>query len=171
MKRSVHSETALEHLINNSHKKELVPYLNKRRAYFAELLRLALSDKPHYSWRAAWLLWSCVEKNDKRIRKQVAKIIKTIPKRPDSQQRELIILLEKMELSPANEGRLYYICSEIWKQPAKNPSLRSHAIKTMYRIAKHHPELLEEVKALNTSPYTDNLSNTVKNNISKFVGT
>lgn len=169
MKRSNHNETALEHLIDNSHKKELVPYLNKQPAYFNELIRLALSNKPHYSWRAAWVLWSCVEKNDKRIRKHVGKIIKTIPKRQDSQQRELIILLEKMELGSANEGLLYDICSEIWKQPSKNPSLRSHALKTMYRIAKHHPELLEEVNALNASPYIDNVSETVKNNISKFI--
>ncbi len=57
--------------------------------YFNEAIELALVDKQPYSWRAAWLLWSCMEENDKRIRKYLKKIIDSLKSKDDGHQREL----------------------------------------------------------------------------------
>ena len=40
---------------------------------FEEIIKLAIVDKQPYSWRAAWLLWSCMDKNDQRIHKYIKK--------------------------------------------------------------------------------------------------
>ena len=65
---------------------------------FEEAIKLAVSDKQPYSWRAAWLLWSCMEENDQRIQGYVKNIIDTLTARNDDHQRELLIILHQMEI-------------------------------------------------------------------------
>ncbi|MCA4900327.1 MAG: hypothetical protein ACK514_02495 [Bacteroidota bacterium] len=66
-------ETKLEHLLTSSHKAEMIDYMESHPGDFTELIKLAIADKQPYSWRAAWLLWSCMDKNDKRVRKYLKK--------------------------------------------------------------------------------------------------
>ena len=49
-------ESQLEHTLMNSHKKELISFLNAHPEFFEEAVTLAIGDKQPYSWRAAWLL-------------------------------------------------------------------------------------------------------------------
>ena len=60
-------ETALEHILTSTYKDEMIAYLNTHPEDFEEAITLALSDKQPYGWRSAWLLWSCMEENDRRI--------------------------------------------------------------------------------------------------------
>lgn len=62
-------ETKLEYILTNSYKAEMITYLKTHPEDFREAIKLAISDKQPYSWRASWLLWSCMDKNDLRIRK------------------------------------------------------------------------------------------------------
>ena len=41
----------------------MLAYVKANPNEVEELIRLALADKQPYSWRAAWLLRSCLEKN------------------------------------------------------------------------------------------------------------
>jgi len=136
---------------------------------FEEAIELAIKDKQPYSWRAAWLLWSCMDKNDQRINKYVEKIIDTLPTKSDDQLRELLIILQRMELKDQYEGKLFDICVNIWENIGKQPSVRYNAFKLMIRIIKRHPDLSKEVVFLTESQYTDSLSDTVKKSISKMI--
>ena len=84
-------ETEFEHILTHSYKADLVSYMKSHPEDFEEAVHLAISDKQPYSWRAAWLLWSCMEKNDQRICRSIEKIIDTIPTKSDDQARELLI--------------------------------------------------------------------------------
>jgi hypothetical protein len=136
---------------------------------FEEAINLAISDKQPYSWRAAWLLWSCMDKNDQRINKYVEKIIDTLPTKSDDQLRELLIILQRMELRDECEGKLFDICVNIWEKIGKQPSVRYNAFKLIVRIIKRHPDLSKEVVFLTESQYTDSLSDAVKKSISKMI--
>jgi hypothetical protein len=136
---------------------------------FEEAIKLAIADKQPYSWRAAWLLWSCMDKDDQRIIKYIEKIIDAIPRRNDDQLRELMIILQRMEINEDFEGKLFDICVNIWKQTGKQPSVRYNAFKLMVRITKNHPELSKEITLLTESRYMDSLSATVKKSISKMI--
>ncbi|MBK8644902.1 MAG: hypothetical protein IPN15_22620 [Saprospiraceae bacterium] len=162
-------ETKLEHLLTNSHKAEMIAYMESHPGDFTEVIKLAIADKQPYSWRASWLLWSCMDKNDKRVSKYLKKIIDILPKRKDNQQRELLMILQRMELNEEYEGQLFDTCTKIWEQVGKNPSLRYNAFKLMVSISKKHPGLIGEINSLTESYYTDTLSDNVKKSITKLM--
>jgi hypothetical protein len=162
-------ETAFQRLLTTAHRPAMEAYISNHPESFEEAIRLAISDKKPYSWRAAWLLWSCMEKNDKRIRKHVRDIINVLPAREDSQKRELLKILEQMEINQAFEGLLFKQCEGIWKSVEKKPTVRLYAFKILGKIAGRHPELRRELIFLTQEIYTDNLSSPARKSIDKIV--
>jgi hypothetical protein len=162
-------ETKQEHILTNSFKAEMISFLKSHPEDFDEAIKLALTDKQPYSWRAAWLLWSCMDKNDQRIHRYINKIIDTLSSKCDEQLRELLIILQRMELSDENEGKLFDICVNVWEKTGKQPSVRYNAFKVMYRIIKKHPDLSREIIFLTETQYTDSLSDNVKKCISRMI--
>jgi len=164
-----YKETNLEYTLTNMYKDDLISYIASHQDEFPELIKLSISDKKPYSWRAAWLLWSCMDNNDKRIRRHIKMIIDILPNRQDSQQRELFMVLQRMELDSKYEGRLFDSCTKIWENINKNPSLRFHAFKIMVAISKKYPDLSSEIELLTDAYYTENLTDNVKKSIFKLM--
>ncbi len=162
-------QSRLEFILTNSHKAEMIAYLKSNPRDFDEAIKLVLSDKQPYSWRAAWALWSCIHKNDQRIQKHVEKIIDILPIRRDNQLRELLIILQQMEIDESLEGKLFDICVTIWKRIEKQSSVRYHAFKTMIKIAKKHPDLTKEIQLITDSRYMNTLSDGIKRSLIKMM--
>jgi len=162
-------ETSLEYILTNSYKADMISYLESHPDDFEEAIRLALSDNQPYSWRAAWLLWSCMERNDHRIKRHIKEMINTLKVKNDDQQRELFIILQKMELEEEYEGELFNICVDVWGKVNKQPSVRYNAFKLIIKIAKKYPDLSHEVLILTQNQYMDSLSDTVKKSISEMI--
>ncbi|MCK5820529.1 MAG: hypothetical protein KAH17_01540 [Bacteroidales bacterium] len=162
-------ETALEHILTSSYKEGMISFLHSHSEYFEEALELAISNKQPYSWRAAWLLWSCIEENDKRVHGYISKIIDTIPSKEDGHQRELIKILTKMELNDEHEGRLFNICMNIWESINKRPSVRYNALVFILKIAKRHPELSGEIAFITQYRYLEPLSPGIRNSVSRII--
>lgn len=162
-------ETALEKILTNSHRPAMESYLVAHPESFEEAIQLAMTDKQPYSWRAAWLLWSCMKKNDKRIRKHVQNIIDVLPKRKDNQKRELLKILEQMEIDEKQEGLLFNHSVTIWEEMDKKPSVRLNAFKILAKIAKRHPELANEMISLTQNQYTESLSSTANKSINNIM--
>jgi hypothetical protein len=161
-------ETALEQILISSNKTCMISYMAAHPGDFDEVIRLAISDKKRYSWRAAWLLWSCMEKNDKRIKRYVKNIIDTISYKADNHQRELLIVLLQMDINEEDEGLLYHHCLRLWEDISKKPSIRYNAFKMILKIVKKHPDLHHEIKILTHSLYMNSLSPGVKRGIAKM---
>jgi hypothetical protein len=151
-------ETALEHILTSSYKVDMIAWMDAHPEYFEEAIKLAVSNKQPYSWRAAWLLWSCMEKNDQRIQGYVKSIIDILSVRDDNQLRELLIILHQMEINEELEGLLFNHCISIWEKINKKPSLRIIAFKIIDKIAKKHPDLSREIIFLTQNQYLDSLS-------------
>jgi len=103
-------ETLLQHMLTNYKKAAMISYIAAHTGHFEEMIELALFDKQPCSWRAAWLLWSCMEVNNRREQGYIKRLIDSIPSKNDNQQRELFIILQKMELGylsyPDNKSHL-----------------------------------------------------------------
>ena len=162
-------ETRLEHILTHEYKAEMIAHLCRHHDDFEEAIHLAVADKQPYSWRAAWLLWSCMEKNDPRIRNHIRAIIDAIPSRRDGHQRELLKILQQMEISEEDEGYLFDICVTIWEKINCRPSVRWHAFNTIVRIARSHPSLFKEINFLTEDHYLDTLSPGIKNSIDRMI--
>lgn len=147
----------------------MISYLASHPEDFDEAIKLAISDKQPYSWRAAWLLWSCMENNDKRVRGYIRNIIDAIPAMKDGQQRELLIILCKMELSEEYEGLVFSICVDVWEQIHKQPSVRIKAFHLIIKIMQKYPDLCHEIELLTQEQYMETLSPGIKHSISKLM--
>lgn len=164
-----HKETNLEYILTNSLKAELISYIASHQNDFNELIKLSISNKQPYSWRASWLLWSVMDNNDKRLRRNIQTIIDILPVRHDNQQRELLMVLQRMKIDAKYEGQLFDICTKIWQTVSKNPSLRFQAFKVMIAISRKYAELSNEIQSLTEPYYIDNLSNNLRKSISKLL--
>jgi hypothetical protein len=164
-----HMETALEHILTSSYKAGMISYMDAHPEDFEEAIKLAVSNKQPYSWRAAWLLWSYMEENDPRIQGDIKNIIKALTSRNDNHQRELLKILLQMELNDEYEGLLFNVCVSVWEKINKRPSVRLTALKIIVKIAKKHPDLFHEIIFLTQNQYLDSLSPAVKKAISRMI--
>ena len=162
-------ETALEHTLTSFYKTGMIAYMDAHPEDFEEAIELAISNKQPYSWRAAWLLWSCMQKNDVRVQSHIKNIIDAIKDKKDGHQRDLLIILLQMELNEEYEGFLFHICVDIWEKINKKPSARITAFKNIIKIAKKYPELSNEVIFFTQNQYLESLSPGVKKSISKMI--
>lgn len=161
-------ESKLEHILTHGYKEDMISYLNKHPEYFEEAIQLAISDKKPYSWRSAWLLWSCMDNNDIRIQKYLAEILDVLMAKPYNQQRELLQILWKMDLEEEYEGILFDCCVTIWEDVEKQSSVRYRAFLNIIKIAEKHPDLINEVKLLVQEQYLETLTPGAKHAIKKL---
>jgi hypothetical protein len=162
-------ETALEHIITSSYKDGMISFMHAHPEYYDEAIELAISDKQPYSWRAAWLLWSCLKENDPRIQRNIENIINSLTTKKDGHQRELLKILLKMELNEEHEGILFDICVTIWETINKKPSVRFTAFKFILKIARNYPDLSNEIAFLSRNQYLESLSPGVKRSIARMI--
>jgi hypothetical protein len=151
-------ETTLEKTLTSCYKDEMISYMENHPEAFDEAIELAVSDKQPYSWRAAFVLWSVIQDNDKRIQKHIKKIVNAVDGKSDGHQRELLKILLMMELDEKYEGLLFDFCMSVWEQINKAPSVRINALKMILRIAEKHPELKQEISFLTQDHYLASLS-------------
>ena len=161
-------ETALEHTLTHCYKEEMIAFVATHPEAFDEGIKLALTDRHPYSWRAAWLLWSCMVENDPRIKRHIKDIIKVIKLKKDGHQRELIKILLMMELPEKYEGPLFDLCTTLWEDISKVPSVRWIALKMIVKITKKHPELEDEISFLIQDHFMETLSPGIRNSINRM---
>ena len=159
----------LEQILIGSYKDEMTSFMHAHPEVFEEAVELSLTDEQPLSWRAAWLLWDCMEENDPRIKKHLKRIIEAIVSKKDGHQRELIKILLKVELNDKHEGVLFDICMNLWEDLSKSPSIRVTAFKFILKTAQKHPDLLKEIKFLTQDHYIETLSPGIKNSVSRMI--
>jgi hypothetical protein len=162
-------KSVLENKLLTLYKKEMILFLKANPQYFEEAVQLALSDKHPYCWRAAFLLFDCIEENDKRMRKHVKSIVECISTKKDGHQRELLKILLLMDLKESYEGKVFNVCMDLWEQIGKAPSVRFTALKFIIKISQKHPELKKEITFLTQDHYLDNLTPGIKRSVQKMI--
>jgi hypothetical protein len=162
-------ETPLEYILTTFNKKEMMAWLEAHPESFEEAILLAIADKPTYSWRAAWLLWSCMKDNDPRIRPFISGIIKCMDIKRDGHQRELLKILYLMDLSEEQEGLIFDLCMNVWEEVGKAPSVRHNAFRMIVRIASKYPELSSEIALITQNHYMETLSPGVRKAVMKMI--
>lgn len=162
-------ESQLKSKLLSFYKEEMVAFLKSQPEHFNEAIELAISDDQPFAWRSAFLLGSCMEDNDIRIKKFIKPILKCLKSKNDGHQRELLKILYRMQLTDKNEGIVFDICIRIWEQISKDPSVRMTAIKFILKIAKEHRELLNEIAPLMQDQYLELLSPGVKRSVNRMI--
>ena len=163
-------QTQLEHVLASFYKDGMIGYLTSHPEDMEEAIRLALGNKQPFSWRAAWLLWSCMEVNDPLIMPYVPEMIRVLPAKMDGHQRELLKILSIMDIPEELEGLLFDHCVKLWEGIQKRPSIRYTAFCTMLRLIKKYPDLANELAFYSQDFYLETLSPGIKNAIRRMIG-
>jgi len=162
-------QSKLKHILVTARKTDMVDYIKANDAAFEEAIQLALSDEQPYAWRASWVLWACMEANDHRIKPHLKSFIELLPKKPYNIQREFLMILQRMEITGDEEGKLFDQCVRIWEKIGLQASVRHNAFRMMAKIARNHPELKHELKLLTEPHYLEPLSPGVKRAVHKIL--
>jgi hypothetical protein len=162
-------QSPLEKILISSYKEEMIAFLKTHPEYFNEAIELAISDNQPFAWRSAFVLFDCIDENDKRVKKYINTILNCIKDKKDGHQRELLKILYKMKLNEQQEGIVFDICIRLWEQIGKDPSVRMTALKFIIKTANKYPQLLEEISFLLQEQYLVTLSPGVKNSIRKMI--
>ena len=162
-------ESTLENKLVSSYKDEMISFMNSHPEYFEEAIQLAVTEKHPYSWRAAFVLWSVIKENDRRIQKHIKKIVNAVKNKNDGHQRELLKILLMMDPDEKYEGVLFDLCMNIWEQIGKAPAVRVNALKMIIKIAKNHPELKKEISFLAQDHYLESLSPGARHSVKKIM--
>ncbi|GAB5554473.1 MAG: hypothetical protein Sapg2KO_40640 [Saprospiraceae bacterium] len=149
----------------------MIDFVEANPQEFETLLKLSVSDKQPFAWRAAWLLSNCMNENDERVKDYLPTIINVLRMVPDGQKRDLFNVLRKMELKEEYEGMVYDICISTWSKLDKMSSLRINALKLALKIMTKHPELHEEMSLLTQDYFLETLSPGIKNSVLKMMKT
>ena len=152
-------EVSLENILTDRlSKEEMISFMNKHPFQFEKTINVALTDNQPQAWRAAWLLGHCMNKDDHRIQARIKAIIEAIGTKKDGHQRELLKILEKMNINEDHEGALFDVCMTIWESINKSPSVRIVAFRILAETAKKYPELNKEIEFFTQNHYTETLS-------------
>ena len=163
------NESELEWILTHTFKKNMIEYIEANPAVFEELIQLIFATRKPYSWRAAWLLWSCMDENDPRVKKYISRMITSLPLLPDNMKKDICLVLLKMEIDEDNEGILFDQCVSIWEDQSKKPAVRHNSLKIMLKIAGKYPELLSEITSLTKDIYLQNASPGLKRSVLKQI--
>jgi hypothetical protein len=148
-------------------KEKFLSYLADNPNKIEETFQLAFQSKAPVSWRAAWVLNHATQKNDARIKAHEAHLIEILPTKEDGHQRELLKLLEKIEINEDLEGVLFDKCVTIWEAVEKSPSVRVVAFRVLAKVAKKYSEMKNELEFLTQDHYVDSLSPGIKRSLKK----
>ncbi len=161
-------ESSFEYMLMHSYKAEMVEQMQNHPEYYPEAIRLALGDKQPYSWRSAFLLIGSIQKNDARIKPFIDQFIDVLPEKKDGHQRDILNILNKMDLNEAQEGYVLDRCISLWESTSKKPSVRFVAFKMMIKMAEKYPELANEIKYLTEEHYMEPLTPGARRSIAKM---
>ncbi|MDC1362332.1 hypothetical protein N8203_04425, partial [Crocinitomicaceae bacterium] len=150
---------------------EVHQFVNQSNAHVEKMLEYAISDVKDSSWRVAWLLERSLDKSDEIIQKYNLKIIKSIIGKECGHQRELLKLIIDRNLSEEEEGRLFKICLNIWKDVHKKSGTRFYAFNYIHKIVAKYPELQNELVGLFDRNYLETLSPGIQRGIQKKTST
>lgn len=159
----------IESILTRNYKQDMVLFFQKNPDKIDDLIKLIFEKNNPLSWRAAWLLWGCVPKNDNRIIENTSRFISILPDSNESMQREILKILYNIELEDDDLGLLFNICINIWEDINKRPGVRHSSFRMLLKISKKYPELENEIGYLVDERFMNTLSPGIKHSIKKLI--
>ena len=149
-------------LTNRIHKESLLSKIKSEEVNFQKLLLWSVLPEQPLGWRACWLLRQLIKKRDHRIEQVIPEVINQFGQFNHSQKREWLKILIHQTLSEDQEGEVYDLCIDEWKNIHNQPAVRASAILLIFSILKKYPELVNELNHLMTTEYLEALSPGIK---------
>lgn len=126
---------------------------------FNEIMNIALSNDPHVSGRAFWVVETVWLKHPEIINPYINKMIDFLPNtKKDNQRRHSLKILSTIDLKKLDEDRLGLLIDRCfnWLEDAINPTaVKMFAMEIIYNYVKIEPVLAKELIAVIENQFED----------------
>ena len=139
----------LERDQSKDNRDEIIQYVGEDARKFKCLMSFFLDDSLHwrYNQRAAWPIGIIARKNPEIIDEYLDLMIDKLGNgRHDSVERNILRILEEIEIPEHLEGILYQKSFELFNDLNRAIAIRVFAMTVLFKIAKSYPEMLEELR-------------------------
>jgi len=123
-------------------------YVGDDPVRFAELMKCLLGPVYRVSQRAAWPVSYCIERQPDLVKPYFNDLIKQL-ERDDAHvavKRNVARLLQFVDIPNRYQGRVFDACYNLLDDPSETVAVRVFSMTVAAKIAKHEPELLEELR-------------------------
>src|SRR3954464_4707775 len=146
----------LREAILAEHSKEraamIVAWIGSDEERFAELMKLFLTDVYRVTQRAGWPLGDSVKLHPQLIKPYFPQLLKQL-ERDDvhiAVRRNVVRLLQFVDIPKRFQGRIFDACYSLLDDPNEPVAVRVFSMTVAANIAKHSPELLDELRLIAT---------------------
>lgn len=114
---------------------------------FKKIIDIVYNEKAPLPQRASWLLSTMNDKHPDLLLPYISLFISTIKKiKPDGIKRNMVAVLASSKISKNLQGKLVNLCFDLLLSSEETVVVKVHAMQAIANIAKHHPELQNELK-------------------------
>ncbi len=132
---------------SKAHCNKIVNFLGKDPKRFKNLIDAFLTGPYRITQRAAWPLSYCVELHPELIKPHLKRVLK-YAKKPDvhdAVKRNIIRLLQFIEIPKSMQGVVVDVCFTFLKNPKESVAIRIFAITVLTNLSNILPELKNEL--------------------------
>lgn len=115
---------------------------------FKKIIDIVYNEKAPLPQRASWLLSTMNDKHPDLLLPYISLFISTIKKiKIDGIKRNMLAVLASNKISKNLQGKLVNLCFDLLLSSDETVAVKVYAMQAIANIAKHHPELENELKA------------------------
>lgn len=113
-----------------------------------KIIDIVYNEKAPLPQRASWLLSTVNDKHPDLLLPYISLFISTIKKiKIDGIKRNMLAVLAGNKISKNQQGKLVNLCFDLLLSSFETVAVKVYAMQAIANIAKHHPELENELKA------------------------
>ncbi len=123
-------------------------WIGNDKVRFRQLMQLFLRGENRVTQRAAWIVNICADSNPSLIRPYLEKVILRMqePGVHDAVRRNVVRILQFIEIPPKLMGRVATLCFEYLYSPKAPIAVKAFSMTVLANIAKQEPDLKREVR-------------------------
>lgn len=115
---------------------------------FKKIIDIIYKEKAPLPQRASWLLSTINDKHPDLLLPYISLFISSIKKiKIDGIKRNMLAVLASNKISKNLQGKLVNLCFDLLLSSDETVAVKVYAMQAIANIAKHHPELENELKA------------------------
>lgn len=115
---------------------------------FKKIIDIVYNEKAPLPQRASWLLSTMNNRHPDLLLPYISLFMSTIKKiKIDGIKRNMLAVLASNKISKKLQGKLVNLCFDLLLSSDETVAVKVYAMQAIANIAKHHPELENELKA------------------------
>lgn len=117
---------------------------------FGQLMQLFLHDEYRVVQRAAHVIGTIADTQPDLLRPHLAVMVERMqePGLPVAVKRNVVRVLQFLEIPEALHGPVMNTCFELLADPKESVAVRAFSMTVLANLAKHYPEIRQELKVL-----------------------